>query len=232
MKISPSILNANFLDLENEISKISTADYLHLDVMDGNFVPNISFGPYISKQAASSSSLLVDIHLMINDPMKYIDQFVFPNTYVITIHCETEEPLKTLQYIRKRNINAGISLRPSTDLEALKPLLPYCDLILVMSVEPGFGGQKFIPETKERIQKLVQWREENSYAYQIEVDGGINDETILEVEEADICVVGSYLFSNPDIKEAIKNLQKSNLGRKKEVILQAIPENDNIKKID
>ncbi len=209
MIISPSILSADFKALENDIKTVSKASWLHLDVMDGNFVPNISFGPMVIKQIRSSSSQIFDTHLMISRPQDYISAFKDAGSDYITFHveadCNVDEVIDT---IHSYNIKAGISIKPKTSVDEILPYLNKLDLVLVMSVEPGFGGQSFMPNCLDKIKMLDKLRKENSYKYLISVDGGINNETAKLVKEAgvDIVVVGSYLFKQENREEVINKL--------------------------
>ncbi len=209
MKIAPSLLSANFYNLEAEFKTILEADYIHLDVMDGVFVPNISFGLSVI-DSLKECPLLKDIHLMILNPLQYIDDFARCNPEIITFHCESESDIqKTIDKIKNKNIKVGISLKPNTSLEVIKPYLKDVDLVLVMTVEPGFGGQKFMPNQVYKIEELARIRKENNYHYLIEVDGGINEETahIVKKAQADIAVAGSYVFKAKDRNQAIKDIR-------------------------
>ncbi len=209
MKIAPSVLTANFMKLEQELDSIKTADYLHLDIMDGHFVPNISFGPAISKQIAKYSFLPLDIHLMVSDPCVWISDFAFSNAKYITFHLETKQVEKTIQAIKNKNIKVGISLKPDTPTSALLPYLKDIDLALVMTVEPGFGGQSFIESSLEKVKELVLLRAKYNLSFVIEVDGGVNKETLKKCGKAgvDIAVVGSYLFNQSNRKKTIEELR-------------------------
>lgn len=197
MKIAPSILTADFLDLERELRSVSDADFLHLDIMDGNFVPNISFGPSIAKQIASATEVELDIHLMVTDPVKWIEEFVYPTTKFITVHYESNDVLTAINKIKDNNVQVGLSIKPGTEIEDVLSLLPLVDLVLIMTVEPGFGGQSFIPSSVDKIKELNEIRQTHGFDFLIEVDGGITSENVDLVEQAgaDIAVVGSYLFN-------------------------------------
>lgn len=209
MKIAPSILTADFTDLKNEIKSISNADLIHIDIMDGNFVPNISFGPAINKQIAKISNIDLDVHLMVTNPLMWIDEFSLENVKYITVHYESQNFLESVKRIKENKKLVGITIKPKTKVNSILDVLKLADLVLVMSVEPGFGGQKFMPEMLDKVRELKRLREENNYNYQIEIDGGINNETIKLAKEAgvDISVVGSYLFNQTDRNKVIDNLK-------------------------
>lgn len=209
MKVSPSVLSADFNHLSKQLKQIEHADYVHLDIMDGHFVPNISFGPDISKQIHDETSLDLDVHLMVTDPMKWVDAFAFKKTKYITIHVEANDVQQTLDSIKKRHIGRGLSLRPNTDVEALKPYLNQCELILVMTVEPGFGGQSFMPDMLKKVEQLVQLRVQHGFNYIIEVDGGISDRNIESCKKAgvDMVVAGSYIVKSNDPAMRIQTLK-------------------------
>lgn len=207
--IAPSILSADFANLEKEVKAIATAgaDWVHVDVMDGNFVPNITIGIPVVESLKKVSPLPLDVHLMIEKPERYLEAFVKAGSDYLTIHVEScEKPLEALQKIRQLGAKAGITLRPGTKLELIRPLLGEVDLVLVMTVEPGFGGQSFMSDQVIKIQQLKKLREENAYAYLIEVDGGVNEKTVAQCKEADVLVAGSYIFKN-DYKSAIELLK-------------------------
>lgn len=212
--ISPSMLSCDFAHLGDDIkaAEEAGAEYLHLDVMDGIFVPNISFGPCVISSIRSVSGLVFDVHLMITDPLRYIDSFAKAGADIITIHYEScDNQLETLRYIRSLGIKPSISIKPGTETSVLAPLLSEVDMVLVMSVEPGFGGQKFMPETLEHVRDLVRYREENGYKYDIEIDGGINRDNVVQAVAAGVNVVvaGSAIFGADDISEAIKAFREN-----------------------
>lgn len=211
--IAPSVLSMDFTDTSTQLKRIEIAGskWIHYDVMDGVFVDNISFGPSIMKQLKNKSDLFMDVHLMIQDPRKYFDVFIENGADAITFHVECFEDAATgvdaVKYLKNKGIKAGITLKPHTPLEAILPYLKYVDIVLVMSVEPGFGGQAFIPEMYERIEELKNIKELNNYSYLISVDGGINEETANKAKKAgvDVLVAGSYVFKE-NIEKAVASL--------------------------
>lgn len=209
MLIAPSILTADFNRLESEIQSIKTADYLHLDVMDGHFVPNISFGPHVLSGLKRITNIPLDTHLMITNPLDYIDLFVEIGSSFITVHVEANKVQESINRIKASGVKAGITLKPKTKLEMLYPYLDQVDLVLIMSVEPGFGGQKFMVDQLEKVRELVRLREIYHYHYMIEIDGGINGDTAKLAKEAgvDIAVVGSYVFNSKQRDEVIGSLR-------------------------
>jgi len=209
MKIAPSVLTADFTNLKNELDSISSADLLHLDIMDGHFVPNISFGPAITKQIALNTELALDIHLMVTDPLNWILGFALPQTKYITIHIESNDVDETIKVIKKHQIGLGLSVKPQTSINTLTPYLKDVDLVLVMTVEPGFGGQSFIESSLDKVRELVKIREQEGLTFEIEVDGGINLETAKKCQLAgvDIAVAGSYLFNMKDRKKGMEGLR-------------------------
>ncbi|MDR2867308.1 MAG: ribulose-phosphate 3-epimerase [Acholeplasmatales bacterium] len=208
MICSPSILSADFKNLEKELKSIQNSQLIHLDIMDGNFVPNISFGPAISSQVASLTKQPLDIHLMIFDPLPWIERFIFPTTKYITVHGESKNALNALKLIKEKGIKAGICLKPKTKVHDMLNLINLADLVLVMTVEPGFSGQAFLLNPSLKIEELIRYRKANKLNFVIEVDGGINNETIKKVANADIVVMGSYLFSQKNRQKIINDIQK------------------------
>jgi ribulose-phosphate 3-epimerase len=213
VKIAPSILNANFLELGKIIELLNTseADYIHLDIMDGHFVDNLSFGPEIIKQVRKVAAKTLDAHLMISHPEKYIEVFAAAGCDIITVHCEIAHPVQdVLQQIRRAGCKVGVSLKPSTPVADLEPLYDLVDQVLVMTVEPGFGGQAFIRGQLNKITEIHSEIKKRDLAIEIEVDGGINFTTAREAVErgADILVAGSFIFSAPDPLAQISELKK------------------------
>lgn len=212
VKVAPSILSADFAKLGEEVKSISElgVDYIHLDVMDGHFVPNITFGPEVVKAVRPYSTLPFDVHLMIENVDQYIPLFAEAGADLITVHIEASRHLnRSLQLIKSLGKKAGVVLNPHTPVEHIKHVLYLCDLVLVMSVNPGFGGQQFISNVTEKISELKSIREAEGYDYLIEVDGGINEKTARICEEAgaDLLVAGSFIFKSSDRKEAIKQVR-------------------------
>lgn len=213
IKIAPSLLAANFTKLGSEVESLNMTDayMLHLDIMDGIFVPNISFGYDIVKQLRPLSSLIFDVHLMISDPMKYIDNFISAGANSITFHYEAakDNAEDILKYIRSKGVKAALSVKPATGIEEIAHLLPLMDMLLIMSVEPGFGGQKYIPGATDKIKLSRRLIDENGLKTLIQVDGGVNASNIAEVCKAgcDIAVAGTAVFGKSDRAKAIDELQ-------------------------
>ena len=212
-KLSPSILSADFSQLGKQVALIEKggADLIHVDVMDGHFVPNISFGAAVMKTVRESTNLNFDVHLMIEEPDLYIDDFLTDKTEYITVHQEACRHLhRTIGHIKSLGIKAGVSLNPATSIETLTEIISDVDLILLMSVNPGFGGQKFIQGTLDKIRRLSEMRKSTGTGFMIEVDGGVNLENAASLIEAgaDILVAGSAVFGAEDIVERIREFKK------------------------
>ncbi len=212
MKVAPSILASDFSVLRNEILEITEkgADYIHLDIMDGHFVPNITFGPGVVAAIRPYTTVPFDCHLMIENPDLFIPEFVKAGADLITVHEEACLDLnKTLNLIKSFNIKAGVVIKPETPVKNIKHVLSICDIVLVMSVDPGFGGQPFIESSTDKIKSLRTLREVHNDHYLIEVDGGVNAETAKKCKEsgADIVVAGSYIFKSQDRQKAIDSLR-------------------------
>lgn len=206
--IAPSLLSADFLNLEKEVRLIneSRAEWLHLDIMDGRFVPNISFGLPVVEAVHKVSDKFLDVHLMIEEPEKYITAFGKAGADLLSLHYEATRHLhRAMQQIRDAGMKAGVVLNPATPVELLTDILPYLDFVLLMSVNPGFGGQKFIPQILKKTERLSTMIKEGGYDVLIEVDGGVNAVTGPELfaAGADALVAGSYVFGSEDPKAAI-----------------------------
>lgn len=215
MIIAPSILSADFNHLNDEIKKVESAgaEFLHFDVMDGHFVPNISFGIPVLKSIKGTHNMKNDVHIMISDPLFYAEKFCDCGADFLTFHleaCKNEnEVKKCIQIIAKKGVKVGISIKPKTPVKEVIPYLNEIDMVLVMSVEPGFGGQHFIIEALEKIKELKKYIVDKNLNCLVEVDGGINEETgkLCKEAGADVLVAGSYLFGHEDIKERIEKLR-------------------------
>lgn len=212
-KIAPSILSADFARLGEQVEAISRggADFVHVDVMDGHFVPNISFGSAVMKSLNKVETAPYDVHLMIENPDAYLGDFVTDKTEYIVVHQEACRHLhRTVQNIKSHGVKAGVALNPATPVSSLECILEDLDLVLVMSVNPGFGGQIFIPQAVEKIKELDQIRKEKGYDFQIEIDGGINLDNAKMVMEAgcDIFVAGSAVFKAENLEERIHEFKK------------------------
>ena len=209
--LAPSILSADFSKLSRDVSETEAggAGLLHVDVMDGHFVPNISFGADVMKCLSGKTNLAFDVHLMIEDPDKYAEDFVTDQTEYITVHQEACVHLhRTIQHIKSLGVKAGVSINPATPVSVLEDILMDVDLVLVMSVNPGFGGQKLISSTLDKVRKLAELKEEKGYNYVIELDGGVNENNIGEVVSAgtEVVVAGSAVFKSEDIKATTEKL--------------------------
>lgn len=215
IKVSPSILSADFVNLERDIRALSPAgaDYVHVDVMDGLFVPNITIGIPVVAAIRKITELPLDVHLMIDRPIRYVDDFCKAGSDILTIHVEAdteENTLAALKRIRENGVRAAISVKPKTPAEAVLPFLPYCDLILVMTVEPGFGGQSFMEDMMPKLRKIRTFIDAQKPDCELEVDGGINEITarICRAHGANVLVAGSAYFKHPDKKEFVRKLKE------------------------
>lgn len=212
MKISPSILASDFSNLSDEIERIKIADMVHLDIMDGHFVPNISFGADVVKSLRDKTNLIFDVHLMISNPLQYIKNFADAGADIITFHIESNSDiLETIKEIRYYGKKVGIALKPKTNVKEIYEYLKYIDLALIMTVEPGFGGQKFMPDQLEKA-VLIKNMSKNPNLL-IEIDGGVNFETINLAKRypIDICVSGTCVFKSQNAEETIVNLKQKGL---------------------
>jgi len=215
IKIAPSILSADFANMGKDIEEIIKcgADYIHCDVMDGAFVPNISFGIKMIKDIRKHSSIPLDVHLMIVEPERYIKQFADAGADIINIHYEAvrTDIIEVLKRIRELGCKSAITIKPDTCVKVLEKFLPYVDMILLMSVYPGFGGQKYIEDSTERARKIREMIEKSGYDIDLEIDGGINEQNCKMVKDAgvNVLVAGSSVFNAPDKALAIKNIREN-----------------------
>ncbi|MFA6801051.1 MAG: ribulose-phosphate 3-epimerase [Acholeplasmataceae bacterium] len=209
MIIAPSILTADFTKLATEIKKIESADMIHIDIMDGHFVPNISFGPSIVKQINEMSSLPLDVHLMVTNPLDWVSKFHFNKTKYMTVHVESNDHYEAISKIRELGMRPGISIKPNTSISEILDIIDMVDLVLVMTVEPGFGGQSFMADMMDKVKALIDVRIKKGLSFLIEVDGGVTDKTIQKCRNAgvDIVVAGSYVFNHENAKNAILSLK-------------------------
>ncbi len=210
--LAPSILSSDFSNLAQQIrlAEMGGADWIHCDVMDGHFVPNLTFGPLIVKAARKSTKLPLDVHLMVENPDNYLEDFAEAGASHLTVHFETVIHLnRTVNRIKELGMKAGVSINPSTSIGVLKYIMEYVDLLLVMSVNPGFGGQSFIPNSLNKVKEAVQLRNELKANFLIEIDGGIDTKTIKPVLDAgcDVFIVGSSIFKSDNITAAAAELK-------------------------
>ncbi|MDP3979999.1 MAG: ribulose-phosphate 3-epimerase [Chlamydiota bacterium] len=218
IQIAPSILSAEFGQLAIEAKKAEEggADLLHIDVMDGHFVPNITIGPVVVGAIHRSTKLPLDVHLMISNPSKYAKSFIENGASILTFHYEAvkENALDVIRMVKDCGVHCGISIKPATPFSDIHGLMAYIDLLLIMTVEPGFGGQKFMADMIPKIEQAYQYAESNNLHYEIEVDGGIDENTAKKVVAAgaNILVAGSSIYGNNDVLDAIKRIRESALN--------------------
>ena len=215
IKVSPSILSADFVNLERDIRALTPAgaDYVHVDVMDGIFVPNITIGIPVVAAIRRITDLPLDVHLMIDRPIRYVDDFCKAGSDILTIHTEAdteENTLNALKRIRENGVKAAISVKPKTSAEAVRPFLPFCDLILVMTVEPGFGGQSFMEDMMPKLKKIREYIDAQNPSCELEVDGGVNKETAMICREngANVLVAGSAYFKASDPADFVRSVKQ------------------------
>lgn len=215
MIVAPSVLSLDYSKFEEQMLALNdSCQWLHFDVMDGHFVPNLSFGPAILKNFRKCTSSFLDVHIMVDDPFYFSNVFIDAGADSITFHFEAlqndvDKSLELIKLIKSKYVKVGVSIKPNTPVELLNPILQEVDLVLIMSVEPGFGGQEFIPSAYDKIEYLYNYRKNNNLNYLIEVDGGVNDKNSYELVQkgADVLVAGSFVFKG-DIKANIDKLNK------------------------
>ncbi|RCW17381.1 ribulose-phosphate 3-epimerase [Streptococcus gallolyticus] len=211
-KIAPSILAADYANFASELKRIeeTSAEYVHIDIMDGQFVPNISFGADVVASMRKHSKLVFDCHLMVVNPERYVDAFAQAGADIMTIHAESTPHIHgALQKIKAAGMKAGVVINPGTPVSAIESVLSLVDQVLIMTVNPGFGGQAFIPEMLEKVAKVAQLRNEKGYNFDIEVDGGVDNKTIKACYDAgaNVFVAGSYLFKASDLAAQVETLR-------------------------
>ncbi len=210
MEISLSILSIDYSNIKEKLSPLlGELTYLHLDVMDGHFVPNLSFGPALVESLRKENNLIFDTHLMVQRPQDFIEKFVKAGSAYITFHIEADcNPEELIEQIHSYGISAGIAIKPETAVETIEKYLPFVDMVLVMSVDPGFGGQKFLPQAMDKLKYLKKQKEEKGYSYLINVDGGINAEVLPSIKgDTDLAVSGSYVLKAECPLENLKKLK-------------------------
>ncbi|ADQ04431.1 ribulose-phosphate 3-epimerase [Caldicellulosiruptor owensensis OL] len=217
IKIAPSILSSDFADLKSELKKLEVAgaDLVHIDVMDGNFVDNITIGAPVVSSLRKNSKLFFDVHLMVIHPEKHIERFVQSGADNITVHAEATYHLDALiSRIKSFGKKASVALNPATPIYMIENVLEIVDMVLIMTVNPGYGGQKLIPYTLKKIERLANFREKEGLTFEIEVDGGINEDTIVDCVKAgaDVIVAGSYVFDSGDVSKAVEKLKSKVRG--------------------
>ncbi|MBV0914427.1 ribulose-phosphate 3-epimerase [Apilactobacillus sp. HBW1] len=211
IKVAPSILSADYLNLQRDIEKVEKdAELLHIDVMDGSFVPAISYGPNWVPQIKKISNLVLDVHLMVVNPERFVDEFANKGADIIGVHVEATPHIhRALQMIKNKGVKAEVVINPGTPVEAIKPVLYMVDQVLVMTVNPGFGGQKFLDETVKKIKQLDDIKKDEGYDFDIEIDGGVNNETVQAAAKAGatVAVAGSYVFGAENPAERIQAIK-------------------------
>lgn len=211
IKVAPSILSADYLNLQRDIEKVEKdAELLHIDVMDGSFVPAISYGPNWVPQIRKISNLVLDVHLMVVNPERFVDEFADKGADIIGVHVEATPHIhRALQMIKNKGVKAEVVINPGTPVEAIKPVLYMVDQVLVMTVNPGFGGQKFLDETVKKIKQLDDIKKAEGYDFDIEIDGGVNNETVQASAKAGatVAVAGSYVFGAENPAERIQAIK-------------------------
>lgn len=211
IKVAPSILSADYLNLQSDIEKVEKdAELLHIDVMDGSFVPAISYGPNWVPQIRKIYNLVLDVHLMVVNPERFVDEFADKGADIIGVHVEATPHIhRALQMIKNKGVKAEVVINPGTPVEAIKPVLYMVDQVLVMTVNPGFGGQKFLDETVKKIKQLDDIKKAEGYDFDIEIDGGVNNETVQAAAKAGatVAVAGSYVFGAENPAERIQAIK-------------------------